>query len=127
MIFYFLIWQPLQGCLLYLSLLYFILFPSKHPTHFGQRKSPEPPRTFHLHPKKPNWVSKEIIRMKAFMPDVGCRKLAESFNRRYTKSKKRTVGKTYVSNIIKKHQYEIQILRKNSKHRIPRPLPVNIV
>ncbi len=65
--------------------------------------------------------------MKAFMPDVGCRKLAESFNRRYAKSKKITVGKTYVSNIIKNHQYEIQILRKNVKHRKSRPLPANIV
>ncbi len=93
----------------------------------SQRKSPEPPRIFHLHPKKPKWVAKEIIKIKAFMPDTGCRKLAESFNRRYAKSKKMTVGKTYVSNTIKKHQYEIQVLRKKSKHRIPRPFPVNIV
>lgn len=33
----------------------------------------------------------------------------------------------YVSKIIKKHQYEIQVLRKNNKHRIPRPLPLNVV
>jgi len=107
----------------------FYIFPSKQfkSACYGKRKAPEPPHTFHLHPKKPNWVPKELIRMKSFMPDIGCRKLAESFNRRYAKSKKMTVGKTYVSNIIKKHQYEIQILRKNSKHRIPRPFPLNVV
>ncbi len=107
--------------------LYFFPFKQNTPAGYGKRKTIESIRTFHLHPKKPKWVSKELIRMKAFMPDVGCRKLAESFNRRYARSKNMTVGKTYVSNIIKKHQYEIQLLRKNIKHRIPRPLPVNIV
>lgn len=121
---YFLIWHTLQIFNLYLFVLFFSL---KNSTHFGKRKIPELAKTFHLHPKKPNWVAKEIIKMKAFMPDTGCRKLAESFNRRYAKSKKMTVGKTYVSNIIKKHQYEIQVLRKDMKHRIPRPLPLNVV
>lgn len=104
-------------------------FPYKFPfvQHYGKRKTLESTSIFYLHHKKPDWVAKEIICMKAYMPDAGCRKLAGSFNRRYAKSKKMTVGKTYVSNIIKKHQYEIQILRKNIKHRIPRPLPLNVV
>ncbi len=110
--------------------LIFYFFPPKQikSACYGKRKPPEElPLSFYLHPKKPDWVPKELIRMKAFMPDVGCRKLAESFNRRYAKKKHITVGKTYVSNIIKKHQYDIQVLRKNSKHRKPRPLPLNIV
>lgn len=125
--FYFLIRHTLTLCHLYLPTLYFLLFPSKQSMHFGQRKTVVPVHKFYLHPKKPKWVKKEIIRMKAFMPDVGCRKLAESFNRRYANKKNMTVGKTYVSNVIKKHQYEIQILRKNNKHRIPCPLPLNMV
>jgi len=108
-------------------ILNFILPKQANLPFYGKQKPPELPCSFHFHPKKPKWVAKEIIRMKAFMPDVGCRKLAASFNRRYSNSKKMTVGKTYVSNMIKNHQYEIQVLRKNAKHRKPRPLPVNIV
>ena len=111
--------------------LFLYLFSYQFPfvVHYGKRKplTTQSSSTFCLHPKKPKWVAKEIIKMKAFMPDTGCRKLAESFNRRYAKNKQMTVGKTYVSNIIKKHQYEIQILRKNIKHRKPRPLPLNVV
>jgi len=104
-------------------------FPYQHPfiRYHGKRKHIELPRTFYLHPKKPDWVRKEIVRMKAFMPDSGYRKIAATFNRRYANKKKMTVGKTYVGDVIKKYHYEIQVLRKNIKHRIPRPLPVNIV
>ncbi len=65
--------------------------------------------------------------MKALMPNDGCRKLADSFNRRFAASKKMTVSKTYVSNVIRQYQYEIQVLRNNIKHRIPKPMPINRV
>jgi len=31
--------------------------------------------------KKPQWVRTEIIRLQAHLPDFGCRKLADMFNR----------------------------------------------
>jgi hypothetical protein len=31
--------------------------------------------------KKPEWVNREIIRLAAFMPHNGCRKIADVFNR----------------------------------------------
>lgn len=76
---------------------------------------------------KPPWVRDEIIRMKALMPHMGCRTLAVSFNRRFANNKRVTVGKTYVWNTIKQHQYDIQVLRKNIKNKKPRPVPPNLV
>ena len=97
------------------------------PSYCGRRKEMVPLKGFGQYPKKPDWVPKEIIRMKAMMPDVGCRKLADNFNRRFAKSKQMTVGKTYVSNTIRNHQYEIQVLRRNIKHRRPKPIPKNLI
>jgi transposase InsO family protein len=74
---------------------------------------------------KPDWVKDEIIKLKALMPDSGCRKIAAAFNRRYAKSKQVTVGKTYVSYIIREYNYEITVLRKEIKHKQPKPIPKN--
>ena len=94
---------------------------------FGRRKIAETHTSFPRFPKKPDWVTKEIIRMKAFMPQAGCRQMATTFNRRFAKSRQMTVGKTWVSTVIQKHHYEIQIVRQNIKHRIPKPIPKNLV
>jgi putative transposase len=64
--------------------------------------------------------------MKALMPHSGCRTLADSFNRRFVHKGMR-VGKTYVSVAIRKHEYDIRVLRKKLKHRRPRPMPLNRV
>ncbi len=64
--------------------------------------------------------------MKALMPHKGCRKLAEIFNRRFM-YRDVSVGKTYVGDVIRKHQYEIQVLHRKLKHRRPRPMPLNRV
>lgn len=77
-------------------------------------------------PKKPDWVPKEIIRMKALMPQAGCRAIAVSFNRRFA-YKNMSIGKSYVNETLRKHAYEIQVLRKKLKHRIPKPMPLNKV
>lgn len=76
---------------------------------------------------KPEWVRKEVIRLKAFMIHDGCRKVAETFNRLHQHKRKMTVGKTYVYETIKKHRYEIQVLRRKIKHRKPRLLPKNLI
>lgn len=100
---------------------------TRDPRSFGRRKAMPSDKPYYRFTKKPDWVPKEIIRMKALMPELGCRKLADSFNRRFKNSNQMTVGKTYVGHIIKKHQYEIQVFRKNIKHRKPRPLTRNLV
>jgi hypothetical protein len=40
---------------------------------------------------KPAWVRREVIRLKALMPDAGCRTVAHVFNRRYAAGRKTTV------------------------------------
>ena len=80
---------------------------------------------FH-HPPKPAWVKREVIKLKALMPGCGCRGIAHAFNRLHEHNGM-TVGKSYVYEIIKKHRYEIQMLRRKIKHKRPRPVPHNRV
>ena len=61
------------------------------------------------------------------MPDAGCRLIADSFNRRFAGSKQMTVGKSFVAEIVRKYQYEIQVLRKKIKHAKPKAVPRNWV
>lgn len=83
--------------------------------------------TFPRHPPKPEWVRTEVIRLKALMPYDGIRKIAHTFNHLYAVQRHMTVGKTFVSYTILKHQYEIQVLRRKLKHKRPRPVPTHLV
>lgn len=73
---------------------------------------------------KPAWVRAELIRLKAWSPDAGCRVIAEIFNRHFAE-RDVTVGKTYVAGVLRQSKYDIVLLRRTVKHRIPRPLPRN--
>lgn len=77
-------------------------------------------------PPKPAWVRREVIRLKALMPHDGCRKIATTFNRLHAQ-KPMNVGKTYVSQTIQRHLYDIQVLHREIKNRPPRFLPKNRV
>jgi putative transposase len=76
---------------------------------------------------KPAWVRKELIRLKALMPGTGCRGLADIFNRLFFSKRRMTVGKTFVSELLRKHRYEIEVARRQIKNRRPRPVPKNQV
>ena len=78
-------------------------------------------------PPKPDWVRREIIRLKALMPDVGCRTIAHCFNRRFAARRGMTVGKTFVADTIRRNQYAILRARRRLKHRVPRPVPRNLI
>ncbi|WP_059424632.1 hypothetical protein [Sulfuricella sp. T08] len=78
-------------------------------------------------PPKPAWVTREIIRLKVLMPDAGCRTLSLVFNRRHAASRKMTVGKTFVADALRRHRYEIEVMRRKLKHRVPPALPCNLV
>lgn len=125
---FWLIWLG-QWLLLKLNPLRLYLWPNRPLLLRGRRKRQQEQTTpvyYHRQPK-PEWVSKEIIRLKALMPDAGCRSIAMIFNRRFKVRKNMTVGKTYVSDTLRKHQYEIQVLRRNIKHRKPKPIAKNWV
>lgn len=73
---------------------------------------------------KPPWVREEVIRLKALMPEDDCRTVALVFNR-VNRASGMTVGKTFVSYVIRDHLYEIQVLRTQIKRRKPPVTPKN--
>mgnify|MGYP001568136255 CR=1 FL=1 len=103
------------------------LFPSGHYLKFGRRKVKEDNKPFCRCRPKPEWVRKEIIRLKALMHEVGCRKVADTFNRRFAENRQMTVSKTFVNETVRKHKYEIQILRKKIKNGKPKGVPGNLI
>ncbi len=76
---------------------------------------------------KPKWVKHEIIRLKALLPEAGCRTLAHHFNRRWQSRRQMTVSKTYVAELCRRHQYLIYETRRKLKHRVSRRIPRNRV
>ena len=74
--------------------------------------------------KKPDWVKHEIIRLKAHLPEYGCRKVRDAFNRIY-QPHGMSISHDTVARIIRAHLYEIAQLRKIWKNRIPAPLAIN--
>jgi transposase InsO family protein len=50
-----------------------------------------------------------------------------TFNRRFAVRRQMTVGKTYVADTIRRQQYAILCLRRKLKHRVPRPMPRNLI
>jgi putative transposase len=81
-------------------------------------------RKVFAHPK-PKWVQQDVIRLKALMPEAGCRTIAHHFNRRWATRRSMTVSKTYVADTCRKQQYLILEARRTLKHRVPRPIPMN--
>ena len=61
---------------------------------------------------KPKWVRNEVIRLKALMPQTGCRTIAHHFSRQWKSKRQMTVGKSYVACTRKKHHYLILEARK---------------
>ena len=93
----------------------------------GYQRIAATPVTFPRTPPKPAWVRKEVIRLKALMPEAACRRIADSFNPRFAVKRRMMVGKTFVSEVIRKHRYEIGIVRRQIKNARPRPVPRNLV
>ena len=73
---------------------------------------------------KPGWVIETIIHLKAVLPDHGCRKLADTFNRLHAASGM-TIGKTCVATIIRRHQHAIAAQRRHWRQQPPGPGAIN--
>jgi len=98
--------------------------------HF-KHAAPRRPRRAQLAPRietvnrsrpKPAWVRREVLRLAA-LTGAGCRTIEKLFNRLHASSKKMTVSKSYVHYTMHRHRYEIDVLRRQIKHRPPRPVP----
>lgn len=86
---------------------------------------PTAPNTVYARSRpKPPWVRDELIRLKAWSPGAGCRVIADSFNRQFS-DRGITVGKTFVAAVLRRSNHEVMSLRRELKHRTPRPGPRN--
>jgi putative transposase len=67
----------------------------------------------------------EVLRLKALMgKQVGCRKVADTFNRLHAPTR---VGKSFVSNTIRNHQYALLNISRELRNKRPAPVSVNSV
>lgn len=112
--------------LLVQRILRWCLAPSRS-SHGYKLVHPANPNDHRHSTKKPDWLKQEIIRLKATMHQAGCRSIADIRNRRFAASRKITVGKTYVHQVLQQHDYEIQILRRKLKHIKPKNVPRNLI
>lgn len=122
--------SPDTAVLQLLLLLLFVramLFGSQDVTahRTGYRQRTVTPRSVVRNRTKPSWVSKEVIRLAAHMPEAGRRRIALTFNRLYIQAATMTVGKTFVANALRRHHAEIAMLRSRWKRAIPDSLPNN--
>ena len=94
------------------------------PSRWG-RQRPIPPRQVLAQPTK--WVKNEVVRLKAVMPEAGCRTIVHYFSRRWKSQRQMTVSKPYVTDTCRRHEYLSLTARRKLKHRISRPMPNNCV
>lgn len=74
--------------------------------------------------RKPDWVRAEVLRLKA-ITDASVRNVANAFNRLY--GERMTVGRMFVAELIKGHQYQVACLVRDIRSRPPTPYRVNAV
>ncbi len=80
------------------------LLPSPYPrssTQGWQRTRPASPVR---QARKPLRVVDELIRLKALMPQAGCRLVADCFNRRFAAKRQVSVSKSYVVYTLRQRQ-----------------------
>jgi len=84
---------------------------------FGRSAPTPPPETSRRrNSKKPEWVAKEVVRLKALLPFEGCRNISTTFNRVHLR-KNESVGKTFVAGVLKAFAVDILRLRNDIKNR----------
>ena len=101
-----------------------VAFVRKKRQGFGSRPAPDP-TTVDAHApltrKKPEWVVQEVLRLKALMgKQIGCRKVADTFNRLHAPTR---VGKSFVSNTIRNHQYALLNISRCVFHAMADTIP----
>ena len=94
------------------------------PPPAGRPKKPPEEKPVRHH-RKPDWVPPALIDLQAENPHLGCRKIADLFNRLYWPSTGVSVGKSYTIGILRDHKYAILQQRKALKNRIPFDPPHN--
>ncbi|MEO5560071.1 MAG: hypothetical protein ABIO49_09465 [Dokdonella sp.] len=60
-----------------------------------------------LQQRKPEWVRGEIIRLRAWSPGLGCRKIADAFSRQFAIPRRMSGRKSYVAAVLKISRAEV--------------------
>jgi putative transposase len=109
----------------------FVISPStwrttNRPFFARHRTQAQPEQSTPYARTKPPWVINEVLRLKALLgTSAGCRSVAFTFNRLH--GTQITVGKTFVSNVIKNHQYELLVMTRDLRTKKPLPVDINAV
>jgi transposase InsO family protein len=68
-----------------------------------------------------------VIRLKALGPELSCRAIAMTFNRRFAQRKRMTVGRSFVAKTLREQAAEIHLLRRQLRGRWLTAGPRNVV
>lgn len=97
------------------------------------RRAPHGPRSrvtplaagaFHRARRKPAWVLRQLILLKAHMPQAGCRLLAITFNRVFAHHEV-SLSKSFVHRALRDQAYAVMQARKAIRLARPRAVAVN--
>lgn len=67
--------------------------------------------------RKPAWVIDELIRLTALMPNTGCRRIAQTFNRLHTRRRQMTVSKSFVAYTLRRERHAVECKRRELRRR----------
>ena len=92
-----------------------------------RRAGERPAEAWPFSPPKPPWVRREVVRLKALLPDAGCRRIAVTFNHLHEQRRRTTVGKTYVAGVLRDCGEEVMRVRRKLRRRRPRRFAKNVL
>ncbi len=75
---------------------------------------------------KPDWVRDVVLKWHQNL-GLSHRKLADTFNRRYFAETGISVGRTWVRELIMRHEHERLDVQRRFKHRVPLPMRKNVI
>lgn len=74
--------------------------------------------------KKPEWVIRQLVLLKAHLPDAGCRTLAMTFNRVFA-HREVSVSKSFVHASLRENAHAVWLARKAIRNATPRRVATN--
>src|SRR5438105_127122 len=74
--------------------------------------------------RKPEWVLRQLILLKAHLPNAGCRTLALTFNRVFA-HREVSVSKSFVHKALREQAYAVWLARKAIRSAKPPAVAIN--
>ena len=74
--------------------------------------------------RKPEWTVRQLVLLKAHLPDAGCRSLAITFNRVFA-YREVSVSKSFVHRTLRTHAHAVWLARKAIRQAKPRTAAIN--